>query len=148
MSITEEQLKLILAESLKTALTAVGNNQGSNQDGGAKPRIKAPERPQIDLGSSETQWAFFSDEWELYKRRASLKPEHLTDELRACCSLELRKTLFDLLGSSLKSLDEKALLEKIRSVAVIGKNKAVHRKEFYEIHQAPDEPVNRFVAKQ
>ena len=143
MSITEAQLQLILAESLKTALAAVGNNQ----DDGAKPRVKAPERPQIDLGSSETQWAFFNDEWELYKRRASLKPENLTDELRACCSLELRKTLFDLLGSTLKSLDEKDLLEKIRSVAVVGKNKAVHRKEFYEIHQAPDEPVNRFVAK-
>ena len=128
---------------MKTALAAVGNNQ----DDGAKPRVKAPERPQIDLGSSETQWAFFNDEWELYKRRASLKPENLTDELRACCSLELRKTLFDLLGSTLKSLDEKDLLEKIRSVAVVGKNKAVHRKEFYEIHQAPDEPVNRFVAK-
>ena len=143
MSFTEAQLQAILAESLKTALSAVGNIQ----DGGAKPRVKAPERPPVDLGSSETQWAFFLDEWGLYKRRASLKPEHLTDELRACCSMELRKTLFDLLGSSLQTLDEDGLLEKIRSVAVIGKNKAVHRKEFYEIHQAPDEPINRFVAK-
>ena len=150
MSITEEQLQLILAESLKTALSAVGNQppRSQGEDGGAKPRVKAPERPEIDLGCSETQWAFFNDEWELYQRRASLQPGHLTDELRACCSKELRKTLFDLLGSTtLKSLGEKALLEKIRSVAVIGKNKAVHRKEFYEIHQAPDEPVNRFVAK-
>ena len=64
MSITEEQLQMILAESLKTALAAVGNNQQT--DGGAKPRVKAPERPQIDPGSIETQWAFFSDEWELY----------------------------------------------------------------------------------
>ena len=95
MSFTEAQLQAILAESLKTALSAVGNIQ----DGGAKPRVNAP----VDLGSSETQWAFFLDEWGLYKRRASLKPEHLTDELRACCSMELRKTLFDLLGSSPKT---------------------------------------------
>ena len=143
MSISQDQLQLILAESLKTALTAVGKQP----DGDPKPRVKCPERPEVDLGFSETQWAFFIDEWDLYKRRASLKPEHLTDELRACCSKELRKTLFDLVGSStLKSLGETDLLEKIRSVAVIGKNKAVHRKEFYEVQQAPDEPVNRFVA--
>ena len=88
MSFTEAQLQAILAESLKTALSAVGNIQ----DGGAKPRVKAPERPPVDLGSSETQWAFFLDEWGLYKRRASLKPEHLTDELRACCYGVTEKT--------------------------------------------------------
>ena len=66
MSITEEQLQMILAESLKTTLAVVGNSQ--QRDGGAKPRVKAPERAQIHLGSSETQWAFFNDEWELFKR--------------------------------------------------------------------------------
>ena len=137
MSISEDQLKTILAESLKTALTAAGSN--------GNPRVKSPERPEVGLGFSETRWAFFINEWELYKRRTSLKTENVTDELRACCSMELRKTLFDFLGSaSLASLSEIQLLEKIRSAAVIGKNKAVHRKEFYEVHQERDEPINRF----
>ena len=144
MSITEEQLQAILAASLKTALAAVGTTNGTEQ----KQRVKCPERPDIDLGSSETQWAFFKDEWDLYKRRAGLKTEHVSDELRACCSKELRKTLFDFVGSStLSSLGETALLEKIKATAVVGKNESVHRKEFYEYQQAPDEPINRFVAK-
>ena len=106
------------------------------------------DSPEIDLGYSETQWAFFLDEWQVYKRRAALKEENLTDELRASCSKDLRKTLFDFVGSAaLANLTEAALLEKIKSAAVIGKNKAVHRKEFYEIQQAPEEPLNRFVAK-
>ena len=70
----------------------------------------------------------------------------MKDELRACCSKELRKTLFDFVGSSvIDAFTEDQLLEKIRETAVIGKNKAVHRKEFYEIVQAPDELLNRFV---
>ena len=142
MSITEEQLQTILAASLKTALAAVGSSASDE-----KPRVKCPERPVIDLGCSETNWAFFLDEWNLYKRRASLTPGQLSDELRTCCSKELRKNLFDFVGSStLSSLGEEDLLKQIKSSAVIGKNKAVHRKEFYEFQQAPDEPVNRFVA--
>ena len=140
MSITEDQLQTILAASLKTALAAVGSTNDNS-----KPRVKCPERPEIDLGYSETQHAFFLDEWKIYKRRASLKPEHVTDELRACCSKDLRKTLFDFVGSTtMPSLGEDELLEK--STAVIGKNKAVHWKEFYELQQAPDQPVNRYVA--
>ena len=143
MSITEDQLQAILAASLKTALAAVGSTTNDN----SRPRVKCPERPEIDLGFSETQHAFFLDEWKIYKRRAALKPEHITDELRACCSKDLRKTLFDFVGSTtLSSLGEDELLEKIKATAVIGKNKAVHRKEFYELQQAPDEPVNRYVA--
>ena len=144
ITITEEQLQNLL----KAAVGAV--QQGANDDGNGndRPRVKNPERPEIDLGYSETQWAFFLDEWDVYKRRAALKAEHLTDELRACCSKDLRKTLFDFVGSStLAKLSEQQLLEKIKSAAVIGKNRAVHRKEFHEIQQEPDEPVNRLVAK-
>ena len=141
MSLTSEQLQTILAASLKTALDAVASAD-------EKPRVKAPERPDIDLGSSETQWAFFKDEWDVYKRRSGLKQEQVTDELRACCSKELRKTLFDFVGSAtLSSLGENDLLERIKSSAVVGKNQSVHRKEFYEYQQAPDEPINRYVAK-
>ena len=149
MTVTPEQLQAIM----QAALTAVQNNQGaenSNNRGSneARPRIKAPERPEIDLGCSETQWAFFEDEWMLYKRRASLQTSQVKDELRACCSRELRKTLFDFVGSStIEGFTEAELLAKIQETAVIGKNKSVHRKEFYEIVQAPDEQLKLFVAK-
>lgn len=144
INITEEQLQNLI----KAAVSAAAGVSGGNASGTDRPRVKNPERPEIDLGYSETQWAFFLDEWQVYKRRAALKNENLTDELRASCSKDLRKTLFDFVGSAtLATLTEAALLEKIKSAAVIGKNKAVHRKEFYEIQQAPDEPIHRLVAK-
>ena len=84
MTISQGQLQQIM----QAALTAVNGQSQANDD--TRPRLKAPERPDVDLGCSETQWAFFENEWKLYKRRAALKDEQLKDELRACCSKELR----------------------------------------------------------
>ena len=56
--------------------------------------------------------------------------------------------MFDFVGSTkLTSLTENELLDAIKKAAVVGKNQAVHRKEFYEYCQSPEEPINRFVAK-
>ena len=77
-----------------------------------------------------------------------MKPANVSDEQRAFCTKGLRKTLFDFVGSTtLGTLSEEGLLEKIKVSAVIGKNKTVHSKEFYDITQSPDEPVNLFFAK-
>ena len=133
MAFSADELQNILQGAMTAVLQAQpAVPQATNEE--VRPRVKAPERPEVDLGYSETQWAFFEDEWKLYKRRASLQPNQMNDELRSCCSVELRRTLFDFVGSSaLENFTETELLEKIRETAVIGKNKAVHRKEFYEI---------------
>ena len=69
----------------------------------------------------------------LYRRRASLQTSQVKDELRVCCSRELRKTLFDFVRSStIEGFTEAELLVKIQETAVIGKNKSVHREEFYD----------------
>ena len=146
MAFTADQLKDIMQAAMTAVQAQSPPPQATNDE--TRPRLKAPERPEVDLGYSETQWAFFEDEWKLYKRRAALQPTQINDELRACCSKELRRTLFDFVGSStIENFTETELLQKIRETAVIGKNKAVHRKEFYEIVQAPDEQLNRYVAK-
>ena len=109
MTVTTEQLQQIV----HAALTAV--NAQSQANGEPRPRLKAPERPEVDLGFSETQWALFEDEGKLYKRRAALQADQIKDELRACCSKELRKTLFDFVGTSvIDSYTEDQLLEKIK----------------------------------
>ena len=145
MAFTAQQLQDIMQAAITAVQAQSQATQATNDE--TRPRLKAPERPEVDLGYSETQWAFFEDEWKLYKRRAALQIHQVNDELRACCSKELRKTLFDFVGSStLENYTEAELLQKIRETAVIGKNKAVHRKEFYEIVQAPDEQLNRHVA--
>ena len=66
MALTQEQLQNIM----QAALAAVqGQSQAVTTE--SRPRLKPPERPEVDLGFSETQWAFFEDEFKLYKPRAA-----------------------------------------------------------------------------
>ena len=53
-------------------------------------------------------------------------------ELKAACSLDLRREIFDFVGSpGMSDISEQDLLVHIKTLAVKGKNKSVHRKEFY-----------------
>ena len=111
-------------------------------------KLRKPERPTVDLGISEAQWDFFADEWRIFKLRADTDAAVAKLELRAACSSELRRHLFDFLGQdTLNSCSEEDLLKHIKTLAVQGKNPAVHRQEFYTMYQAPDEPVQQYVAK-
>ena len=131
ITLTPAELNEMMEKAVTAAVNAV--NMGTTpHETTSRPILKRAERPEIDLGSNEAQWAFFNEEWKSYKRRTAMDEDHVVDELRACCTKELRKTLFDFVGSStLETMDEIALLEKIKEAAVIGKNVAVHRKEFY-----------------
>ena len=108
--------------------------------------LKKPDRPEVDLGISDAQWSFFNNEWDIYKKRAGLEGDDLKLELRAACTVDLRRNLFDFIGEKGLSLcDEANLLKHIKQIAVEGKNPAVHRQEFYAITQSPDQPVTAFV---
>ena len=126
------------------------NAPATNAPATQPPRIsvKKPERPEIDLDASESQWAFFKNEWEIYKLRSGVTGSEATLELRAACTPQLRRALFDFLGQdTLAAVDESSLLTHIQQVAVKGKNTAVHRQEFYSMMQSPDEPIQTFVGK-
>jgi hypothetical protein len=86
------------------------------------------------------------NEWQLYKRRAGL-PESDPQEVRACCSDELRMELLNCVGPNIDELTEVQLPSQIKKIAVKGKNVAVHRQEFYSLHQEPGQPIQQFVAK-
>ena len=110
--------------------------------------IKKPDRPTIDMKSNESQWQFFIHEWKDYKSRANLLGiKDIRSELKAACSVSLRQKLFDFVGGdTLDTLEEDALLQNIRMLSIEGKNKAVHRKEFYSMNQDVGQPVQTFVA--
>ena len=146
VSLTNEQLKTLMQDAVTAALGAL--QPSSEAERPTQGKIKHAERPQIDVGCNEDQWEFFQHEWKSYKRRTSIKNTQLSDELSACCTKDLRKILFDFVGSAaLDKITEDQLLKNIKSAAVIGKNTSVHRKEFYSIMQSQGEPVNLFVAK-
>ena len=145
MSLTSEEVKTLVLEAMTAVLDTRPQSSSPNS---AKARVKTAERPEIDVGSNEDQWEFFLHEWDLYKRRTLLEVSRVSDELRACCTKDLRKVLFDFVGgTALDGLSEPQLLKQIKVAAVVGKNTAVHRKEFHAILQAPGETINAFVAK-
>ena len=165
LNITQDVLQQLMEAAATAALNAqaanptpntanaTGHDAGNAQNAEERDRrrranLKRAERPEIDIGANESQWEFFVDEWNSYKRRTGLLPVEEVDELRASCSKELRKTLFDFVGSTnLQTITTDDLLIEIKRHAVVGKNKAVHRKEFYDKNQTPGEPINQYVAK-
>ena len=93
-------------------------------DGGAgggeqivRPKPTPVSRPKIDLGSSEADWRFFTDEFARYKRTTGVNGQHVLDELWHCQS----KPLLTLMqAEDTASLNTEAiLLAKIKSYAVL-----------------------------
>ena len=112
-------------------------------------RTKRPDRPGIDIGSTETDWVMFVEDWGRYKQMSLLSSEDdVRNELRAACSKEVNRMLFSFVGPQiLKRSTEKELLDHIRSVAVRSVHKEVHRQEFKLMKQEEGETITCFVAR-
>ena len=110
--------------------------------------VKKPDRPEIDLETSEAEWAFFCSGWDIYKTRSGIKNKEITLELRAACTTELRRALYNFIGQAkLSTFDEITLKAFICQMAVKGKNTAVYRHEFYSMAQSAEESIRSFVGK-
>ena len=150
VTLTAQQMQDIIQGAVAGAVaSALAAHSGGNA-AQAVPHhesVKRPDRPSIDLECGESRWSFFVNEWQLYKRRANITTSG-AEELRACCSEDLRMELFDFVGPAvIDSLNEEQLFAKVKGLAVKGKNMAVHRQEFYAMQQAPSQPIQQFVAK-
>jgi len=145
VSLSSEQLQQLIQAAITGALASTQSTRTTTTD--TTPGIKQIDRPTMDLECNESRWAFFLNEWKLYKRRTNLSPSAATAELRACCSENLRMELFDFIGPNIDTLEEEALIKHMQELAVKGKNVAVHRQEFYSIQQSPGQPIQQFVAK-
>lgn len=151
-TLTSEELQDIVRSAVAGAVTQVTTTLAPSQPAPTQSApapsslAQRPSRPSLDVSRNETHWAFFLNEWQLYKRRAQL-PASDPQELRACCSEELKMELFDFVGTRIDELTEGELLVQIKKVAVRGKNVAVHRQEFYTMQQEPGQPIQHFVAQ-
>ena len=153
ISITQEQLHEIVKGAIAGALQAhsasgtqpVPRDESLSKVGGL---TKKPDRPTIDLGSSEGDWKFFVNEWTEYKERCKLQGREVILELKTCCSIVLRREIFDYLGcDELSNITEAEFLKHMKTLAVKGKNKSVHRKEFYTMEQSSGQSIQAFVTK-
>ena len=133
-------------EDLHKKLSDLKSNGSSQQI-----KLKRPERPTVEPELTDNDWAYFKDRWERYKIDSGISPTNtslIISELRATCSQEVDKILFDLYTQEeLKKMNEKELLDCIRRVAVNEIHREVHMQTFFRMKQQDGEPINKFVAR-
>ena len=129
------------------ATGADGN--GASTDSTSKSQAVKPNRPTVEVDTTEGEWAIFEDQWSRYKRMAKLTAvDEIRDNLRQCCASVLNKRLFDLKGpTALNDANEKDLLAWMRQTAVKGVHMEVHRNNFVQLKQKQGETINTFLSR-
>lgn len=112
-------------------------------------KTKTPDRPTIDANIDEREWELFKDSWRRYKTMTGIStPDNIRMELRAACSKDVNRLLFEFVGATiLDTTTEDGLLTHIQSVAVKGTHKEVHRMNFSKLKQMDGETITQFVAR-
>ena len=134
--------------SAQTGITAAVPSGPNSQYSAKKP---VAQRPVLDVNVDDRDWAIFIDIWDRYKKMCKLTDadiENIRLELRASCSTEVNKLLFEYVGPSvLNSCTEAQLLQHMKSVAVKIVQKEVHRLDFNSMLQEDGESITRWVAR-
>ena len=91
MHIQGEQMRMA-NETMRQQGEAMRSMQGQIEDlrsqrQTASANTKRPDRPTVDTGITDHDWAVFMDSWKRYKLMSKLTdPEGIRNELRATCS--------------------------------------------------------------
>ena len=165
---TPEQIQAMLelmkvqqqqAQEQITAMTALQQENatlraaaaGGNDRNETYFKSKKPDRPVVNAGLDDREWALFEDTWSRYKQMCKLSPDDVTTlrlELRAACSPDVNKLLFEFVGAAvLNECTEAEMLQHIKSVAVKTTHKEVHRMAFDKMVQGEGETITQFVSR-
>ena len=68
-----------------------GRNSSSIRQEGSESRPDKFPRPSITDPASDTEWQYFLESWETYKRATSLSGQNICDQLWHCPSESLKK---------------------------------------------------------
>ena len=148
---TAEQVAEMLA-MMKTQMEKINVLQKENEELKHRPsevKPKRPDRPVIEGDLSDSEWSLFLDTWGRYKRMTGLvNTIDIRMELRAACSMEVNKLLFEFVGATtLDGASEEELLAYIKGIAVKGLHKEVHRVNFGKLKQSEGESITHYVAR-
>ena len=149
-SLTTPTASLTDMQNLLTQMLTIQNNSLLHTPSSRTDRSKTkPERPTIKHNSTDGDWQLYNDSWLRYKQMCKITdPVEVRNELRCTCSHEVNQLLFDIVGPEiLNSCSESQLLEYIKSVAVQGSHKEVHRQKFQALKQEEGQLVTHFLAK-
>ena len=113
----------------------------------ARARPESLPRPSISEGATEADFARFEDKWARYRRSALARatPQHIQDQLWACCSDELEVSVYNSGAST--STEEKELMDTIRKLAVRRQNSLVNTTQFLDMAQDSEETAGSFTAR-
>ena len=116
----EDQINSILSlmQQQMSQIQALQAENNSLRGGRVNARTKAPDRPIVNSHIDEREWELFKDGWDRYKTMSGItEGDMVRIELRAACSPEVNKMLFEFVGSdALKTADENQLLSFIRAL--------------------------------
>ena len=103
----------------------------------------------MNAGINDREWALFLDTWTRYKQMAGINNgDMIRLELRACCSDDVNKMLFEFVGAAtLDQCSEEELLGHIKGVAVKSVHKEVHQRTFNMMSQDEGESIPSYVAR-
>ena len=121
-------------------------NNADNNVSLVRPKPAPIQRPEIDLGTTESEWNFFKAEFERYKRTTAISGQTALDELWHCQSKQLRVLVQS--DSSVATLDtEDKLMDKLKSLAVTTLHSAVHLIALRDLKQNQGESIRAFIAR-
>ena len=121
-----------------------GRNENSRHDINESRPDRYP-RPTITDPASETEWQYFLEAWQTYKRATNLSGQSISDQLWHCPSDSLKKKIFDSGVRSIQS--EEQILAGIRRQCVKFHNNLVNVISFQNIQQENDETIQQFAAR-
>ena len=112
-----------------------------------RARPESLPRPSITEGATEADFARFEDKWARYRRSALAQatPQHIQDQLWACCSDELEVSVYNSDAST--STEVKELMDTIRKLAVRRQNSLVNTTQFLDMAQDNEETAGSFTAR-
>ena len=101
MSMMKQQMaQLMKLQEENNQLRAAGGTHPSTTEGRTTTtakKTKTPDRPNVD----DREWKLFKDSWRRYKTMTNLTTtEEIRLELRAACSNEVNKLLFEFIGAA------------------------------------------------
>ena len=116
---TQEQFQsmLTMMQQQMARLDALQQENDTLRRQNAETKLKKPDRPIIEGNWNDSEWALFLDTWRRYKIMASLtQADEIRMELRAACSSDVNKFLFEFVGPNiLDNATEEQLLAHIKA---------------------------------
>ena len=103
-------------------------------------------RPSIQTGGSSEDWQYFTRRWTGYKAATKITGTDVRVQLLECCDDHLRRDLHRR-NPRIDTLDEAAVLQAIRSLAVREENTMVSRVNLHKMRQDRAEPIRTYAAR-